>query len=266
MATYDWLTIRPTLGTGNGTVTATIPSHSGYATRSKIVTVSATINGTTTSKSVTFTQTGTSYSGTGSVELGGDAYTQNTITTGQLAQNAGKTLSFKLDGTNAKNIEYYVEFPVGPVTTATVTGILGKPSVNATIRPITGGSAISFDSLTSSTKLSDGICKITYTLPDGDQGLGEHQTYSIEVDSNIEAKYKNNTSKAATITYGMNAIVATGVNMTGSISVPKNSLSVTYPGTTGFDVTGGGDVGASGSTKSISITAPSDVTWTAAIV
>lgn len=269
MASYDWLTIRPTSGTGPTDVTATLPTHSGYETRSKDVKVSATVGGTSTSKSVRFTQTGASIPGSGSKKKDGTAFSNASLSQRELVEYKGSTLSFELTNTNAKNIEYYVDVS-GSNTTGIVNGVLNPPTISASIRPITGGTAIVINSLVSSiTSTSDGF-KITYSLPTSvvNSKIGAHQTYSLAVNAVITGTYSNKTSQDVIFNYGMNAIVATGTNMTGTTSVPITgaSLVVSYPGSSGFVVGGGGDFTSVSSTSLIEIDVPTDVNWTAQVV
>lgn len=96
---------------------------------------------------------------------------------------------------------------------------------------------------------------------DLERKFGEHQTYSIKLKT-TPGNYTNMSSKPLKVEYGV-AI------LTGATSITPfelTSVIVEFPASTSFGVTGGGDVGTSATTKSISITAPSDVTWNASVV
>lgn len=268
MATYDWLTIRPTSGTGPTEVTASLPTHSGYETRSKDVIVSARINGANTSKTVTFTQSGAAIPGSGSKKKDGAVFGDASLTPRQMVEYKGSTLAFELNSTNAKNIEYVIDVS-GSMATGAITGVLCAPTINASIRPITGGSAITISSLVSSTTSTTSGFKITYSLPQSvvNNKIGAHQTYSLAVNAVVSGTYTNKTSQGVTINYGMNAIVAAGTNMTGTRSVPITgaSLVVSYPGSSGFVVGGGGEFTSVSGTSIIDIDVPTDVAWTASV-
>lgn len=261
---YDWLTINPTSGSGTGVITTTIASHSGYATRSKGVVVTVT-NGSdqAITETVTFRQTGTGVAGAGQIKMGSTSVSGE-VQASSLAQ--GTNMTFTLSNTNAKNIQYYVEYPTPAVSAAGVSSILGPPRVNATITSVTDGtSKVSFTTFASTSTTKDGKVRVTYTL-DG-KGLGGHQKYTLAINSTIFGTFRNRISKSVAVTYGLNAIIGTGVNCTGTTSVPLTSISIKYPASSiTMDVTATGTaVGSGGGKGSITISGPSDITWTAFI-
>ena len=263
MAYNDWLILNPTSGTGNGTVNATISSHSGYSTRNKNVKISATINGETKEETITFNQIGESVAGVGVIKIDGSILTDSAITPSKL-KSIG-SVEFHIDGTNARDFQFTVEAVEGNVTPAQLTGVLSAPTYTGTtkITDVKTGQEVSLTTFTVSNASKPGSVKTIYSMDNTTLGkkLGENQTYSIHVKT-TPGSYNNTSSQQVKIKYGIS--VLTGA--TSTTPVELKSFTVTYPPTTSFIVTGGGNIPITSSSQPIRITAPSDVTWTAQIV
>lgn len=272
---YEWLKINPTTGTGTGTVTTTIESHSGYATREKTVKVSATINNTSTSTSVKFNQAGTITTGTGAMRIAGSSYTAQTTTISAAVLRSSGTsgLEFDINGTNAKNFQYFIELIAGTISPKDVSNILLPPNyVTTSITDVTVGTAVPLSAFTTGNIIKPGELLFTYSMgqADLDRNYGKNQTYSIKLKAvpNTTSFYTNTASTTLEIKYGIKVLVPTDASGTSTTPVELKSVYVSFPPSTAFSasVPGGTDIGASGSTKSIEVTAPSDVTWNAKVV
>lgn len=264
MAYNDWLTINPTSGTGNGTVSATISSHSGYSTRSKKVRVAALINGESKEHLIMYNQIGESKPGTPVIKADDSTVTRFDKPFNRTDLTSKGTWQFNIENTNARDFQYFVEVVEGNLTQAELTGILSAPALTGTkITDVKTGNMVSLTTLKTTDASEPGKVKIIYSMDATNlaKKYGENQTYSIHIDTH-PGTYANESSHPVTVKYGL--AVLTGA--TSTTPVELTSFTVSYPAITDFSVTGGGDVSSESTTRPIRITAPSDVTWNAQII
>ncbi len=262
MAYNDWLIITPTSGTGNGTVTATISSHSGYSTRSKKVRVAASINGEAKEQLIMYNQIGESKPGVPTIKADGATVTRFPIAPANLASKG--VWQFSIENTNARDFQYFVEVVEGAPTESDLIRILSAPALTGTkITDVKTGNIVSLTALKLSDASEPGKIKKIYSMDDTNlaKKYGENQTYSIFINT-TPGPYTNRSSQQVTVKYGL--AVLTGA--TSTTPVELTSFTVTYPAVTDFVVSGGGSVSATSSSNQITITAPSDVTWNAQII
>lgn len=264
MAYNDWLSINPTSGTGNGTVSATISSHSGYLTRSKNVKISANINGEAKGEVLTFIQSGESINGTPVIRIDGAVSTrfENPLVETDLTTKS--KFQFDIEQTNARDFQYFVEVLEGNIHPSELTGILSEPAlVNTKITDVKTGNIVSLTKLKVTDVSKPGELKTVYSMDDTNlsKKYGENQTYSVHIEA-TPGTYTNRSSQPVMVKYGL--AVLTGADSTTPVEL--TSFRVSYPAVTDFSVTGGGRVSSASSTQPIRITAPSDVTWNAQII
>ncbi len=263
MAYNDWLIISPTSGTGNGTVTATISSHSGYSTRSKKVRVSATINGEAKEQLLMYNQIGESKPGTPVIKADDNMCTRTQVTPSDLVSKSN--WQFAIENTNARDFQYFAEVVNGNLTNAELIRTLSTPILTGTkITDVKTGNTVSLTTFSTTGSVDEsGRIKTIYSMDATNlaKKYGENQTYSVYMNTR-PGSYENKSSQPVTVKFGI--AVLTGA--TSTTPVELTSFTVTYPAVTNFVVSGGGDVSTASSTKEITITAPSDVTWNAQII
>jgi hypothetical protein len=262
MAYNDWLSINPTSGTGNGTVTATISSHSGYLTRSKKVRVAALINGEAKEQLIMYNQIGESKPGTPMIKADDATVTRFPISPDDLKSK--RVWQFNIENTNARDFQYFVEVVEGNPTQNDLIRILSAPALTGTkITDVTTGNMVSLTTFKVTDASVPGKIKTIYSMDATNlaKKYGENQTYSVHINT-TPGPYTNRSSQPVTVKYGL--AVLTGA--TSTTPVELTSFTVSYPAVTDFAVSGGGSVSSASSTKEITITAPSDVTWNAQII
>lgn len=263
MSYIDWLTINPTSGTGNGVVTATVSSHSGYSTRTKQVKISAYENGLAKGeKTVTFTQTGTNRAGFATVMADGSTITRPSVSPEDLKSK--KSWDFHIDETNAYDFQYFVEVVEGNITQAELTGILSEPTlIDTQITDVESGITRTLNSFKVTTDTYQGKIKTIYSMDDTNlsKEYGERQTYSIHIAA-TPGTYTNTSSKDVTVRFGL----AVEAGLSPYTTSELTSFTVTYPAVGSFSVDGGGIISSVSSSYPINITAQTGVDWTAKIV
>jgi hypothetical protein len=262
MAYNDWLTINPTSGSGNGVVTATVSSHSGYSTRTKQVRISANDKGVAKEKTVTFTQTGENRAGFATVMADGSTITRPSVRPEDLRSKS--SWQFHIDGTNAYDFQYFVEVVAGNITKEELNGILSEPTlIDTQIIDVKSGITRTLDTFKVTDETYKGKIKTVYSMDATNfaKKYGENQTYSIHINA-TPGTYTNTSSEDVTVRYGL--AVEAGISPY-TIS-ELTSFTVTYPAVGGFSVDGGGTISSVSSSYPINITAQTGVTWTAQIV
>lgn len=258
MTYNNWLTINPTTGRGTGKATATIAGHSGYSTRSKAVTVSATVDGTNKVETITFTQEGTSIPGTGIIKLGDNIYEDDTIQFSDLILSPD--VQFEINNTNARDFQYFIELVEGTMSGKHVYDILSAPSNITEIEDVKTGETVALTTFKYTNNTTSDNFRFDYSMDQDnlERKFGENQTYSIKINA-TPGRYSNLASQPLKVRYGLS--VLTGA--TSTTPVELTSVVVEFPASTSFsvDVEGGSNVGPGATTKSIDITAPLDVNW-----
>lgn len=264
MAYNDWLTINPTSGTGSGTVTATVSSHSGYSTRTKDVKISANVNGVGKEKTVTFTQRGEERAGFATIKADSTIISsRDTIMASEFKTKS--SFQFDIENTNADEIQYFVEVVEGNITREELTGILSEPTLVDTqfinVRtelPVTLGSAFDVTNGTTET----GKIKTVYSIIGGQ--YGKYQTYPVHINAT-----RATTSAYTNPSYEEDVAVKYGLAVkhgSSDIISELTSITVRFPAKPSFVVEGGGSISPGASDYPINITTLTGVTWTAEIV